>query len=313
MTPAHPSLAAVDLNLLLAFEALWAERSVTRAGRRLGLSQPAMSGALARLRTMLADPLFVRGRGELVPTERCSALAAPLSKALLEIRNALAGTTFDPATTERELTLGAVDAAIAVVIPRVAGRFAELAPRAQLIVSAIDPARAVDLVEAGSLDVALTPRVRPSSSVKHRALFPLELWLATRAGHPLTRRRRLSAQDLAAFPRLQVSFGGSPPAAGALRIRPALSVSSFLAAPHVLAECDAWALLPAPFARKLSQGGELDVRPLPPALRRPTFSLRMVWPLAHDASPASRWLRSLVVDAANATADRPRMDRVGLH
>src|SRR6185295_5615138 len=80
MTSVHPSLVAVDLNLLLAFEALWAERSVTRAGRRLGLSQPAMSGALARLRDMMSDPLFVRGRTELMPTERCAALAAPLAK-----------------------------------------------------------------------------------------------------------------------------------------------------------------------------------------------------------------------------------------
>lgn len=302
MTAAHPSLSSIDLNLLLAFEALWAERSVTRAGRRLGLSQPAMSGALARLRAMLADPLFVRGRGELVPTERCAALAAPLSKALLDIRNALAGTTFEPETTERQLTIGAVDAAIAVVMPRVAGRFAQLAPHAQLIVSSIDPARAVDLVEAGSLDLALSPRVRPSSTVKQRSLFPVELWLAMRADHPLTRRRQVSPQDLAAFPRLQVSFGGAPPTAGALRIRPALSVSSFLAAPHVLAECDAWALLPAPFARKLSQSGALVARPMPQELRRPAFSLRMVWPLAHDASPASRWLRSLVIEAAAAVA-----------
>src|SRR5258707_977605 len=107
------ALSAVDLNLLLAFEALFAERNVTRAGRRLGLSQPAMSGALARLRVMLRDPLFIRTRTGLMPTERCTMLAAPLSKALLDIRNALAGVAFDPKTTERQLTLGAVDAAIA--------------------------------------------------------------------------------------------------------------------------------------------------------------------------------------------------------
>jgi DNA-binding transcriptional LysR family regulator len=293
----HPQLAALDLNLLIAFEALWEERSVTRAGRKLGLSQPAMSGALSRLRTMLSDPLFVRGRAELVPTERCAALAAPLSKALLDIRNALAGTAFDPATTEQELTLGAVDAAIAVVIPHVAGRFAELAPRALLTVRAIDPARTVDLVEAGTLDLALTPRVRPSSTVKQRALFPLELWLTVRRDHPLA-RGPLTPQRLAAHPRLQVSFDGSPPTAGMLGVRPTLSVSSFLAVPHILAASRAWSLLPAPFARKLTADGPFVARPIPSPTRRPEVSLRMVWPLTHDASPASRWLRSLVLEAA---------------
>jgi DNA-binding transcriptional LysR family regulator len=293
----HPQLAALDLNLLIAFEALWEERSVTRAGRRLGLSQPAMSGALSRLRTMMNDPLFVRGRTELVPSDRCTALAAPLAKALLDIRNALAGTAFDPATTEQPLTIGAVDAAIAVVIPRVAGRFAELAPRALLSVRSIDPARAVDLVEAGALDLALTPRVRPSSTVKQRALFPLELWLTVRGDHPLA-RGPLTPQRLRAYPRLQVSFDGAPPTGGALNVRPSLSVSSFLAVPHVLAESGAWSLLPAPFARKLTADGSFTARALPSPPRGPRISLRMVWPLSHDASPASRWLRELVLESA---------------
>ncbi len=290
MTMVHTALSSIDLNLLVAFEALWAERSVTRAGRRLGLSQPAMSGALARLRSMLGDPLFVRGRAGLQPTERCETLAAPVSKALLDLRNALAGTAFEPTTTERQLTVGAVDAAIAVVMPRVAGRFAAEAPRAKLSVTAIDPARAVDLVEAGAVDVAITPRVRPSSTVKQRLLFPLELKVAVRPGHPLA-RGGLGAKALAGFPRLQVSFGGGPPAA-------ALTVSSFLAVPHVLAECDAWAVLPGPFADKLARQGAVVARPAPPQLEAPKLALRMVWAEAQDASPASRWLRGLILQAA---------------
>jgi DNA-binding transcriptional LysR family regulator len=293
MTPA-PNLPAVDLNLLLAFEALWAERSVTRAGRVVGLSQPAMSGALARLRVMLGDPLFIRGRAGLVPTERCATLAAPLSKALLDIRNALAGVAFDPSTTERQLTLGAVDAAIAVLVPAVAARFAREAPQAQLVVTALDPARAVDLVEAGALDVALTPQLRLSSSVKHRKLFPLELLLTVRAGHPLA-RGPLSAAQVRRYPRLQIAFAAAPPALLRSSIRAAVSVSSFLAAPHVLAECDTWAALPAPFAKKLARDGGFVARPLPAALEGPRFALHMIWPEAQDASPASRWLRGLIL------------------
>jgi len=287
----------LDLNLLVAFEALWAERNVTRAGRRLGLSQPAMSGALSRLRAMLHDPLFIRTRGGLQPTERCAALAEPLSKALLDIRHALAGVAFDPATTERQLTLGAVDAAIAVLVPLIAGRFVSQAPHAQLVVSAIDPARAVDLVEAGALDVALTPQLRPSSTVKHRTLFPLELLFTVRKGHPLA-KRPLTREAVLRYPRLQVSFGAHPPPPVRIEVRPALSVTSFLAVPHVLAECDAWAALPAPFARKLARDGAMVARPMPATLARPPFALHLIWPEAQDASAASRWLRGLVLDAA---------------
>jgi DNA-binding transcriptional LysR family regulator len=296
MNPVHVDLASVDLNLLLAFEALWAERNVTRAGRKLGLSQPAMSGALARLREMLHDPLFLRGRAGLVPTERCSVLAAPLSKALLDIRHALAGTAFEPKTTARRLSLGAVDAAIAVLVPGVAARFVRQAPHAQLGISAIDPTRAVDLVEAGVLDLALTPRLRPSSTVKQRTLFPIPLWVAMRPGHPLARATP-SLQALAKFPRLSVSFEGAPQAAG-LAVEPTLTVSSFLAAPHLLAGCDAWAVLPGPFAKKLVRDGALVGRPMPARQQRQRLALHMVWPEAQDAAPASKWLRGLVLEAA---------------
>ena len=287
----------MNLNLLLVFEALWAERHVTRAGRRLGLSQPAMSGALSRLREMLRDPLFVRGRGGLLPTERCTALAAPLSKALLDLRNALAGVAFDPASTERTFTLGAVDAAIAVVVPKLAGRFAIEAPRATLSVSAIDPMRAVDLVEGGAIEIALSPRVRSSSTVKQRTLFPLEFWIATRVGHPLA-RARLSPQTLQRYPRVAVSFDGAPPTSGPLGIRPALSVASFLAVPHVLQDCDGWAVLPAPFAQKLAAQNVVHTRPMPGQL--PKMAMQMVWPETHDASEASRWLRAMIVDAVRS-------------
>lgn len=278
-------MSSLDLNLLLAFEALWAERSVTKAGRRLGLSQPAMSGALARLRQMLKDPLFVRGPNGLTPTSRCAELAPVLSKALLDIRNALAGRAFDAATTDQQLTLGAVDAAIAAVVPRIVGRFTQLAPRAQLSVVPIDPARAVDLVEAGSLDVALTARVRPSSTVKQRVLFPIDLLLAVRKGHPLLRGR----SELERYPRVSVSFAGPGPKAN-------VAVASFLAVPHFLAESDAWAVLPAPFARKLAEDGLIAARPLPPGFPKPQLTMHLVWPEAQDAAPASRWLRQLIVE-----------------
>lgn len=289
-------MSHLDLNLLLAFEALWRERSVTRAGRALGLSQPAMSGALGRLRVMLGDPLFIRGRSGLVPTARCETLALPLSKALLDIRHALAGRTFEPATTERQLQLGGVDAALAVIAPALAARFSKEAPRAQLLITAIDPMRAVDLVETGALDVALTPRVRDSATVKQRVLFPVRFLVAVRPGHPLAKKKGRALND---FPRVQVNFAGPPNSAGPLPSG-SVVVSSFLAASHLLMSSDAWAVLPAPYALSLERDGRLSTRPVPPNVPVPELVMKMVWPEAQDNAPASKWLRGLIVDAASA-------------
>src|SRR5262249_4245264 len=117
-----PRLSAMDLNLLVAFEALYRERSVTKAGRSLGLSQPATSAPLAKLRARLGDELFVKTPRGLEPTERCEALAGPVAQALADLRDALGDEGFDPRTTDRVFRVGSVDAVIAVVLPHVAAR-----------------------------------------------------------------------------------------------------------------------------------------------------------------------------------------------
>ncbi|MDX2012364.1 MAG: LysR family transcriptional regulator [Myxococcaceae bacterium] len=287
-------LSGVDLNLLVAFEALWAERHVTRAGKRLGLSQPAMSGALARLRELFSDPLFVRTPTGLSPTERCVELAGPVSSALAQVQRALSATSFEPMHSEREVTVGAVDAAIAAVMPAVVARVLREAPKLRLRVVAIDPAKATELVEAGALDLALTARLRPSASVKTRLLFPLELRRIVRRGHPLVSEREVEAA-LPRWPRVGVSFDGSP-ASGP---PPAVTVSSFLAMAHFVGASDAWGLVPHRFAERLEREGL--VRCVGAPVRVKDLALRLVWPQTQDAAPLSRWLREQVLLAAKST------------
>jgi DNA-binding transcriptional LysR family regulator len=283
-----PSLATFDLNLLVAFEALWVERSVTGAGRRLGLSQPAASAALARLREMLGDRLFVRGKSGLEPTERCAELAAPISRTIVELRNTLAGSSFDPATTTRQIRIGAVDAAIAVWIPRLLARTMREAPNARVQVVAIDPTRATHALEDGTLDLALSPVQRPSSSVRGRALYKVDFVVAVRSSHPLTRKRKNASLD--AFPRVHVQFEGmQPPQAPVI-------LSSYLAVPPILAHSDAWALLPRPYAEALAKDGVLAMLPLPDGFKRSAMMMQMLWPEAQDAAPASKWIRGILVE-----------------
>lgn len=285
-----PNLAAADLNLLVAFEALWVERSVTAAGRRLGLSQPATSGALARLREMLGDRLFVRGKKGLEPTGRCVELAAPLTKALVDLRNVIAGSAFDPATTTRHLRIGAVDAAIAVYMPRVLARTLREAPRAQVHVVAINPVRATQALDDGALDLALSPIALPSATVRQRPLYAVEFIGTVRTDHPLTRRSPDRAA-LERFPRVHVAFEGAP------AVDASVLLGSFLAVPPVLRASDGWALLPRPYAEPLVRAGALATFAVPAGLGHPTMKMQLLWPDAQDAAPASRWLREIIVEA----------------
>ncbi len=308
-----PDLAALDLNLLVAFEALYTERSVTRAGRRLGLSQPATSGALARLREMLRDDLFVRGKDGLVPTERCAELAPPIGRALLDLRAALTGGSFDPATTTRTFTIAGVDAALGVLAPPLLAAIHAAAPRARVIVLPIDPQDAIAHAEEGTVDLALAPIAVVPTTVGARELFEVKGVLAMRPGHPLAegplakgkKKLAITLEDLTRFPQIMVSFVGSSRSAiddllareGKKR-HVAFIVTSFLAVPHVLAETDALAVLPEPFAKKLAAQGAITIAPLPAGVPFPSLRMRMVWPLAQDAAPASKWLRDLVIQIA---------------
>ncbi len=204
----------------------------------------------------------------------------------------MAGAAFDPATSTRQLRIGAVDAAIAVVMPGVLARTMREAPRAQLQVVAIVPGRATEALDEGSLDLALSPIAQPSATVRSRPLFAVEFVVAVRPGHPLVRRR--ARADLGAYPRVHVAFDGVP------TVPAAIVLGSFLAVPPVLAASDAWALLPAPYAATLVRDRAIAVLPDPPDLVHPTLTMRLLWPDAQDASPASRWLRAIIVEIAAA-------------
>src|SRR4051794_16016697 len=135
-------LGAIDLNLLVVFDAVMQEQNVTRAGQRLGLSQPAMSHALSRLRHMLKDDLFVRTPEGMIPTPRAESLAPPLRNALSEMQLALEPTAFDPAASDRRFVLTLNNyAAVVIASPLVAA------------VSAVAPAVQLDLRPGGTLDV----------------------------------------------------------------------------------------------------------------------------------------------------------------
>jgi DNA-binding transcriptional LysR family regulator len=293
----------MDLNLLVAFEALYLERSVTKAGRRLGLSQPAASAALAKLRAILGDPLFVKTPRGLEPTERCEALAGPVREALADLRDALGHEEFDPATTDRTFCIGAVDAAIAVVVPTLVAHVQTAAPRAVVEIRAIDPGNAIARLDAREIELALSPIPTLPRHVMSRDLFPLTFALCARPGHPISDKP--TAADVAAYPHVIVVFAGlartpmdeALEAAG-VRRHVAVVVGSFLAVPEILEGSDAVAVLPLPYANKLARSGRVRIARLPNALAQPPRPMRLAWPARLEQSRAWQWMRDEVAAAA---------------
>jgi DNA-binding transcriptional LysR family regulator len=303
MSTAH--LSGLDLNLLVQLDALLAESHVTRAAQRAGITQSAMSRALARLRELLGDPILVRtGRGMLL-TARARALAAPLARALGELQAVvLERPTFDPATSTRTFTLATSDLAEALLLPALHARLAKDAPGVDL--AAVDVGRDPGpLLENDAIDVAIDPRkVTSPPAIVWRSLFHEDFLCVLRRGHPVLRRRGgLTFERFLELPQVLVAPGGSP--GGLLddtlarlgqRRRVALRVASFLVAPLVVAGSDLVATLPARLARRMARSLPLVLRP--PPLPLAGFDLEVAWHerFRHDAGHA--WFRRVLAEVA---------------
>lgn len=300
-----PTLANLDLNLLVLLRALLAERSVTRAAARVGLSQSAASHALARLRDIYGDPLLVRSGRGLEATPRALALGPILERCLAELEGTVAGpTTFDPRSSRRAFSFGLADYGQALLVGPLLTRLSEEAPGIDLEVSSLPDL--VDLVQKGELDLAVVVQGDLRSNLSATTLLKDTFACIVRRDHPvLGQRRKL---DLSAYLELRhvvVAPTGSPGsivdtvlARRGLARRVAARIPSFLAAPFVVATTDMINTGPARLAERFADLH--PVRVLPPPLELPTFHLRLVWHRRFDQDPAHRWLRTLISSVARS-------------
>lgn len=299
-------LQGVDLNLLVALEALLSERSVTRAGARLGLTASATSHALGRLRATFGDELLVRTRGGMIPTARGEQLLVPLRAALRDVGALLSNSArFDPRTSRREFVLASTDYIEAVLLPPLLARVSAAAPGVQLRVHPLVSDVAAPL-ETGAITVALGVVFENSPGLQQQALFSEEMVLVCRKGHPEVKR----TIDLATYLRLRhvlVSVRGGSQSVVDEQLAElgharqiALVVPHFLAAPLIVASSDLVLTTPARLVRRL--GPALDLRTLAPPLAVPGFTVRQVWHERHQDDPGHLWLRQQIFAAAKTLA-----------
>jgi DNA-binding transcriptional LysR family regulator len=287
---------ALDLNLLRVFSAIVQEKTLTRAGQRLGMSQPAVSHALARLRHMLKDDLFIRTPEGMSPTPRAQRIEGPLRAALLELRITLEDDEFDAQQASRNFAIAANNHAARAVVPALTRRVAKLAPAVVLEVRPIGMQHVLDQLDGGMAELALSTLTEGGNRFKCVGLLEDEYVVILSNTHRLATEPELSIDDFVTLPHIVSTSGGDDSSA----IDDALAEHGI--ARHVVARVPLHSLIslligsnslsvvPRHVASTLVAICPLIMRPLP--IPSPRISLSMIWHRRLDNHPAHRWLRA---------------------
>jgi DNA-binding transcriptional LysR family regulator len=300
------NIAGVDLNLLVVFEALYEERSVSVAASRVGLSQPAMSHALGRLRELLGDRLFVPSNRKMLPTPCAIEMSSGVTSGLRKLRAALGeGSDFSPATSRRVFHVGMTDFAQLFFLPPLLQSLHTIAP--QVVIGTQSHNRAFVIPEeelrTGKLDLAVGffPEAGLVGERVHSELVGYESNVCiARRGNPLV-RGRLTIDKFAKAKHVAVFSEYDAPGLIDKALEPtghtrnlACTVPSFLAVPELVATSNLFAVLPRSLAERSARTLPLELRELPIAL--PEFPIRVAWHERSRHDSGHKWFRELLRD-----------------
>ncbi len=298
----------IDLNLLVAFDALYDARNVSRAAERLALTQPTVSGMLTRLRDLFGDPLFVRTQHGVLPTPRADDLSEPIKALLSDAEALIVPAEFDPASATMTISISANDyMQHSLVVPLIRS-LRKKAPRIKLAILPAHIAGLTDKLARGAIDLAVTTPEFAGPDLPRNLLYTERYICAARKSHPLN-GRKLSLDDFRKFDHVIVSpTGGSfeGPADQALadlglNRSVAVSVPSFFVLLETIRTDNFLALVP----ERLLRGRTSGLKLFKPPLTVPDFDVIACWHHRVDKDPAQRWLRALLTSvAADLSAKR---------
>lgn len=289
------NLARVDLNLLVLFEALFAERNVTRAAARVGMAQPSASKALDRLRHLFADPLFLRAAGGMRPTPRALELAPDIAAVLEQLRSLVAeAVPFDPATARGTVRIAMSDATEFVMLPRLVALLAERAPNLTLMARPLDKDTAFASLDDGTLDAVIGVFPERPKRMAAAPLFQERFVCLARANHPGL-QQGLTIEAYTRFPHLLVTLRDDNRGAvddALARIgqqrRVLATLTRFFAVPEILARTDAIATVPSRFAAAAQ-----TCRQHEPPIAIAGWTDALVWLAGTERDPMMAWFLAI--------------------
>lgn len=306
MTIDHVDLARVDLNLLVALDALLAERSVTRAAARVGIGQPAMSSSLARLRRLLGDELLTRAPEGMRPTPRALALAEPVRRTLRQIQSLVRREeSFDPRTVERTFTISLPDSTEVLLGPRLLAYLRAEAPGIRLLLRSIDREHILEELDADRVDLGIGFFSEGQMHHKQRLLYR-DSYVCLFDAAQVGLAPPISLEDYLRFPHILTSLretahGVVDDALAKLGLSRTLAVTTprFLVVPFLVRAAPVIATMHARLATYFAGAVGLTVSPVPVALD--PVAVSMIWHASYDEDPAHRWLRQVLVRLAGET------------
>jgi DNA-binding transcriptional LysR family regulator len=294
-------LHELDLNLLVVFNQLLAERRVSKVAENLGVSQPAVSNSLAKLRRLLGDELFLRTPRGMEPTPYADQLAEAVSYALAMLHSGLnQHSRFEPASTQRAVTIGMTDIGEIYFLPALIERLRREAPGVTLSTVRNTAVNLKDELEAGKVDLAIGLLPQLKAGFFQRRLFMQRYVCLMRCGHRLDKRRLSLAEFSAAEHLVVVSTGTGHGKVDELLKRRGierqvrLTVPHFVGVGHILQSSDLIATVPERLADRLVEPFGLAKVAHPAKL--PEVGINVFWHAKYHRSPAHQWLRGLVFD-----------------
>jgi DNA-binding transcriptional LysR family regulator len=296
-------LSAVDLNLLVAFEALYIHQSVTLAAQRVHIGQPAMSAALGRLRSLLDDDLFVRVGRDMKPTARAVAIAPQVLSALDTIRATLADLqTFDPASSQKTFTVATSDYFASMILPVLLGLLRHQAPQVNLRLLPVEKASLVNSIENDTFDLAVGTFANLPPYILQQTLLSEQFVGIARSGHPALKDGVMSLENFVGFPhalftlrRDDIGIIDQALAKQDLKRRIALTVPYWFALPSAIASSDLLVAIPSCMAAQVTQHYSLQAFEIP--LHLSSWPISMVWSTLNDQNPENFWLRQTIQHA----------------
>ncbi|MFC5462999.1 LysR family transcriptional regulator [Massilia niabensis] len=291
----------IDLNLLAVFQEVYRERQISSAARRLGLSQSAVSNALARLRRLFGDELFVRTGQGMQPTPFAASVAEPVGAALAQVALALnQRSAFDPATSNRRFTVAMSDVGEVYFMPALIERCGGLAPGVRISSVRAGSIALKEEMESGRVDLAIGAFDDVSDALYQRLLFRQPYVSMVRASHPLA-AGKVTLERFVAAEHLLVESADSPyerinallEKAGigpAARFR----VPHFTAVPYIVSTADLVVTVPQKLAQQAA--APFGLVSITPPLALPSLQTKVFWHRRFNQDPGNQWLRSLVAE-----------------
>lgn len=308
-------LRKIDLNLLVALDALLTVEEVGTAAAKMGISQSAMSHTLRRLRDLFGDQLLIKGKGRMIKTPKAEAIAVPLRKALMELQQAVkTEADFHPATSQLRFSIATNDYGDLILLPRLRAVLADAAPTIDIKVSHFDPENSIAPLEAGSIELAVCHPLKQAADIHQQHLFDDDFCCIARQPLPgidtqidLPTYLRLPHLCIAPRGEQRDPIDKALARQGAKR-RIALSIPNFSSAPMVVAQSDL--LLTAPRRCALAWRQLMPIHIYETPLELPRFSIAMIWHERFQRSPGHQWLREHLRRIGADPGNSPGVQRI---